>query len=258
MRALRSVPIHLLAALFFAVAVITVANTTDIPPHEKPLVLFDGHDLSNFDIFLKDHSFNNDPEYVFLVENGFIHVSGKEFGYIITKKEFANYYLRAEFRWGERIYAPRDGQARDSGILFNIQGPQKVWPTSIELQIQEGATGDFWMTDGAAITGTNGVRVTGPPREAEKIDHIGKGPWKDVAGYRDPANELEKPHGEWNVVEVVVQGDHVKQFVNGKLANEGSAAYPSSGKILFQSEGAEIFFRNINLYPLKKELSKSN
>jgi len=28
------------------------------------------------------------------------------------------------------------------------------------------------------------------------------------------------------------------KFVNGKLANEGSEAFPSNGKILFQSEGA--------------------
>jgi hypothetical protein len=39
--------------------------------------------------------------------------------------------------------------------------------------------------------------------------------------------------------------------VNGKLANEGMDAFPASGKILFQSEGAEVFFRNIKIYPLK-------
>jgi hypothetical protein len=43
----------------------------------------------------------------------------------------------------------------------------------------------------------------------------------------------------------------VKQYVNGKLANEGTAPSPTEGKILFQSEGAEVFFRDINLYPLK-------
>jgi hypothetical protein len=73
-----------------------------------------------------------------------------------------------------------------------------------------------------------------------------------VAGYRDPTNELENPKGEWNVVELVNRGDgHVWQYVNGKLANEGTDAFPDSGKILFQSEGAEIYFRNIRLSPLK-------
>ena len=39
--------------------------------------------------------------------------------------------------------------------------------------------------------------------------------------------------------------------MNGKLVNEGSSAFPSSGKILLQSEGAEVFFRKIKLFPLK-------
>ncbi len=248
------IPVHhyfrLLASL--ALATGAFATSSEIPPHGAAIALFDGRDLTNFDTFLKEHGLNNDPDHVFRVENGVIHVSGKEFGYVISKQEFANYYLRAEFKWGEGTYAPRAGQARDSGILYHIQGPQKVWPTSVEFQIIEGGTGDFWMTDGGALTGLNGVRVTGPPGSALKIDRIGKGPWNDVAGYRDPVGELEKPHGEWNLLELVAQGDHVKQFVNGKLANEGSQAFPSSGKILFQSEGAEVFFRKIKLYPLKK------
>ena len=225
--------------------------TKDIPAHGPAVVLFDGHDLNGFDTFLKSKGLNNDPDHVFQVEHGVIHVSGTEFGYIITKQEFQNYYLKAEFKWGEGTFAPRAGQARDSGILYNIQGDQKVWPRSVEFQINEGCTGDFWMTDGAALTGKDGQRVTGPPGSALKIDRFNKGPWKNVAGYRDPVNELEKPHGEWNVVELVNQNGHVKQYVNGKLANEGTDAFPSSGKILFQSEGAEVFFRDIELYPLK-------
>ena len=241
---------RLLAVL--TLATVALATSTEIPPRGKAIVLFDGRDLRNFDVFLMDHGLNSDPNRVFSVEKGVLHVSGKEFGYVITKQEFSNYYLRAEFKWGDGTYAPRAGQARDSGILYHVQGPQKVWPTSVEFQIIEGGTGDFWMTDGGALTGLNGVRVTGPPGSALKIDRIGKGPWNDVAGYRDPVGELEKPHGQWNLLELVAQGDHVKQFVNGKLANEGSQAFPSSGKILFQSEGAEVFFRNIKLYPLKK------
>src|SRR2546425_862478 len=248
--------VRLLSSL--ALATIAFATGSEIPPHGAAITLFDGRDLANFDIFLKEHGLNNDPDSVFRVENGVIHVSGKEFGYVITKQEFANYYLRAEFKWGEGTYAPRAGHARDSGILYHVQGPQKVWPTSVEFQIIEGGTGDFWMTDGGALTGPNGVRVTGPPGSALKIDRIGKGPWNDVAGYRDPVGELEKPHGQWNLLELVVQGDHVRQFVNGKLANEGSEAFPSSGKILFQSEGAEVFFRNIKLFPLKQPQAATN
>jgi hypothetical protein len=41
-----------------------------------------------------------------------------------TKHEFQNYYLKAEFKWGEGTFGPRAGQARDSGTLYNIQGNQ--------------------------------------------------------------------------------------------------------------------------------------
>ena len=227
------------------------SHAVPIPPHKSAVVLFDGADLHNFDTFLKTTGLNSDPNGVFRVENGLIHISGTEFGYIITKQEFHDYYLRAEFKWGEGTFAPRAGQARDSGILYNIQGEQKVWPRSIEFQIVEGGTGDFWLTDGAALTGKDGTRVTGPSGGALKIDRFGKGPWKNVVGYRDPVGEVEKPHGEWNVLELVIHGDDVKQYVNGKLANEGTNPFPASGKILFQSEGAEVFFRDIKLYPLK-------
>jgi hypothetical protein len=227
------------------------AQSAVIPPHKPAIVLFDGSNLDHFDTFLKTHGLNADPDHVFQIENGVLHVSGKEMGYVITKQSFHDYYLRAEFKWGEGTYGDRAGKARDSGILFNIQGEQKVWPRSIEFQITEGGTGDFWMTDGAALTGRDGQRVTGPPGAALKIDHFNKGPWQNVAGFRDPIGDLEKPHGEWNLLELVVHGNDVKQYVNGKLANEGTDPSPTEGKILFQSEGSEVYFRNMKLYPLK-------
>lgn len=240
----------LLAGRASCVAV-AAEGTSGIPPHGQAIVLFDGTSLANFDSFLKTQGLNRDPEQVFRLENGVIHISGTEFGYLITKRAYANYYLRAEFKWGEATHAPREGKARDSGILYHVQGPQKVWPTSIEFQICEGQTGYFYMTDGAALTGPDGKRVTGPPGSAARISRFGAGFLRDVIGYRDPAGEVEKPHGEWNLVELVAQGDHVKQYVNGRLVNEGSGAYPSSGKILIQSEGAEVYFRDIRLFPLK-------
>jgi hypothetical protein len=227
------------------------AQAKDIPKHGPAVVLLDGKDLSHFDTFLRSTGLNSDPSHVFTVENGVLHISGKEMGYLITKQDYKNYYLRAEFKWGEGTFGERAGQARDTGILYNIQGPNKVWPRSIELQINEGCTGDFWVTDGAALTDKSGTRVTAPAGGGFKIDRFNKGKLENVAGYRDPTNELEKPHGEWNVVELVNRDGHVWQYVNGKLANEGTDAFPTSGKILLESEGAEVFYRNIKLFPLK-------
>ncbi len=167
--------------LFFCVfAVSAMAQAKAIPAHGKAIVLFNGKDLSQFDIFLRNSGLNSDPNHVFTVEHGVVHVSGTEFGYFATKQEYKNYYLRAEFKWGDGTLAPRQGQARDSGILYNIQGPNKVWPRSVEFQINEGCTGDFWMTDGAALTpigpdGKAGARVTGPEGKASKVDRFNKG-----------------------------------------------------------------------------------
>src|SRR5712664_1776507 len=104
--------VHHFARLLGSLALATVAFATssEIPPHGAAIALFDGRDLTNFDILLKEHGLNNDPDHVFRVENGVIHVSGKEFGYVITKQEFANYYLRAEFKWGEGTRGPRARQ----------------------------------------------------------------------------------------------------------------------------------------------------
>ena len=240
-----------LIVLMACAATLGLALAQKIPPHKAAVVLFNGSSLDNFDTFLRSKGLNSDPDHVFQVEQKVIHVSGKEFGYIITKDSYHDFYLRAEFKWGEGTYAGREGKARDSGILYNVQGEQKVWPRSIEFQIIEGGTGDFWMTDEAALTGKDGKRVVGPPGKALSINRFGKGPSQNVTGFRDPVGELEKPHGQWNVLELVTQGNDIKQYVNGKLANEGTDPSPADGKILFQSEGAEVFFRNIKLYPLK-------
>lgn len=246
----RRYPARSLRAPSFAVSVLiaiaSVAAGADIPPTGKPIKLFDGKNLKHFDTFLRDKGFNSDPEGVFRVENGVVHVSGKEYGYFITKEDYGDYYLRLEFKWGDATYAPREGKARDAGILYHVVGENKVWPRSLEFQMIEGGTGDILVVGGGSLT------VNGETKTRGRFDRFGKGPWQDIAGYRDPRNELEKPHGEWNLIEMIADGGHVKYWVNGKVANEGSGAAVTRGRILFQSEGAEVFYRNIELRPLKK------
>lgn len=228
-----------------------VARAIPVPPHQHVVNLFDGHGLGSFDLFVKQYGTGHDPDGVFRVEDGNIHISGTEYGYLITRRSFSRFYLRAEFKWGQGTYMDRAGKARDSGILYYVQGPNRIWPRSVEFQVMEGGTGDFWLTDGAALTGKDGKRVTGPPGSALKIDRFGKGPSQNVTGFRDPVGEVEKPHGEWNLLELVTDGKTVRQYVNGKLVNQGTDPFPSTGKILLQSEGAEVYFRNVKVYPLK-------
>ncbi|MFM8471870.1 MAG: DUF1080 domain-containing protein [Limisphaerales bacterium] len=62
-----------------------------------------------------------------------------------------------------------------------------------------------------------------------------------------PVPELQKPAGEWNEWRVVVKGDRVSYWCNGKLAWEATGLKPEKGHIGLQAEGAPIEFRNLQL-----------
>ena len=213
--------------------------------------LFNGKNLQGFDTFLEKQGENKDPDKVFQVHNGMLHISGAEYGYVITKEEYSNYHLRAEFKWGEATHPPRPGMARDSGILFHVAGPNQIWPTSIEFQMIEGGTGDIILVGSTTTATRDGITKT-----RARFDRRNKSPLPDrqlyVAGYRDPKMEYENPHGQWNVLDLFADGESFKYLVNGKAANEATGSNLKRGKILFQSEGAEVFFRNLELQPLRK------
>ena len=239
----------LCAAILCVAAIVPLAAQQ---PHAgAPIRLFNGKNLDGFDTFLRSKGLNNDPDKVFQVHDGVIHVSGTDYGYIITKREYQNYHLTAEFKWGEQTHPPRKDLARDSGILFHVEGPDKVWPKSIEYQIIEGRTGEMILVgDGTSWTRDGEARTRGETK-VTRFARYGQGPWKGVLGARSPENEVERDHGQWNLLELIAEGDRVTFKANGKVVNDGTNVRPSRGRILFQSEGAELFFRNLELRPLK-------
>lgn len=195
--------------------------------------LFNGKNLDGWHIFIRhaDKSTDptTDPKGVFKVEDGVIHVSGEEFGGLTTDDEFSDYRLTLDFKWGENRYPPREKTKRDAGVLVHCVGPDKVWTKSIEFQIQEGDCGDFWMVDGAELT-VRGERLK--------------------RGRAPKTKDGEKPKGEWNTIEIICQGGNITNKINGQVVNEGTDASVTKGKILLQSEGAEIYYRNVKLQPL--------
>ena len=200
-------------------------------------VLLNGKDLSGWYTFLPSKGKNNDPEKVFLIENGLLHISGKEFGYICTEKTYSNFKLVVEFKWGTKKYPPRDADTtkRDNGILYFVppDAKDRVWPRGIECQIQEGDVGDFWMVDSATLV-SQGIRSV--PKDYNRC--------KKTA-------DAEKPTGEWNRVEVISNHGKLTHIVNGTIVNEGTEPSINRGKIIIQSEGAEIFYRKIEITELK-------
>ena len=204
--------------------------------NNHPAILFNGKNLDGWYTFMQTKGKGNDPDKVFLVENGLLHISGKEFGYIATEKTYRNFKLVAEFKWGVKKYPPRDADTtkRDNGICyyFSKNEEDKVWPKSLECQIQEGDVGDLWLIDSTTAL-VNGKR-TKPEAFARVVKKV----------------DAENPTGQWNRVEVIAARGKIKYIVNGKTVNEFQDPSVSEGKILIQSEGAEIYYRKIEITEL--------
>jgi hypothetical protein len=237
--------------------------------------LFNGQDLTNFYTWLgppakgeKPYGKNNDPKKVFTVRDGVIRVSGEVFGGLITEKEFENYHLMVEYKWGEETWPPRKDRARDSGVLLHCVGEDGaaggVWMESIECQMIEGGTCDFILVGGKGRP-TCTARAVQEDKQyyyrpgatpmnftSGRINWFARDPhWKDVKGFRGP-KDVENKIGEWNRLECLCDGDKITNILNGVKMNEITNASLTKGKILLQSEGAEVFFRKVDLKPLKK------
>ena len=253
-----------------ALVLVSCVLTAQTPPEGDGISLFDGTSMEHFETFVFGAGFNNDPDGVFRFEDGMIRVEGMPYGYFITKDEYGDFFLRTEFKWGEATHGTRENKARDSGILYRAVDVHKnanaakangtIWPKALEFQIMEGGTGDVILLGGAEMT-VKGVRKGGSL--GIQIDRFNKtdlgrtdgwpAHYRAPAGFRDPNNEAEKPHGEWNVLDMVAEGDRVTYWVNGTLVMEGSEASLSRGRILFQSEGSELYYRNITIWPLETQ-----
>lgn len=269
---------HVISARILLAGVLVAAATTAVraEPVAKPIKLFNGKDLTNFYTYLQGLGKNNDPKQVFTVKDGAVRVSGEVFGCFTTEKEFENYRLVVEFKWGEMTFKPREKATRDSGILLHCVGedggnsytkdgkPNGPWMESIECQMIEGGTGDFILVGGK---GRPTITVTAEQRGGQwyykegaepkefkggRINWWGRDPaWKDVLGFRGK-DDVERPVGEWNTLECICDGAKITNILNGKVVNAGTNVSHTKGKILFQSEGAEVFFRRIDLLPVKK------
>lgn len=198
--------------------------------------LFNGINFDGWYTWLENQGKNIDPNKVFTVEkDGIIHDTGKELGYIMTQKRYNNYHFSLEFKWGLKRWPPRENNKRDSGICYHVpdDAEDKIWPNSVECQIQEGDVGDFWLLDNATI------QVDGKQNAPSAYTQIIK------------KKDAEKPSGEWNTVEVLSFNGKCVHIVNGVVVNYGENASVVGGRILLQSEYAEIFYRNIKLRELK-------
>ena len=264
--------------ILLSLALIFVSSSFSSPERlSKTFQLFNGRDLSGWDTYVgplydtvkkefagEPIGLNDDVNKVFSVvtEEGkpAIRISGENFGGISTQQEFTNYHLRLEFKWGKLKWHPKRDAKRDSGILYHAVGPHAAdglfWMRSQEFQIQEGDCGDYWGCGGAFAD------IPAEKKEGNKFVYAAGSP---LLTFRDKgpnerncikSPDAEKRTGEWNTIDLYCFGDTSVHMVNGKVVMvlynlrepEGSRDKPlTKGKIQIQSEGAEVFYRNMEV-----------
>src|SRR5262245_63163708 len=227
--------------------------------------LFNGKDLAGWDTWLgrpqgekEPVGLNKDPKQVYTVVEAdgkpAIRISGEIFGAITSEKEFENYHLKLEFKWGEKKWPPRLKDIRDSGLCYHCVGPHgaqgSYWMRSQELQIQEKDCGDYYSVAGGIVDVEGERKGDKGPITYKK----GGEKFTGVKGriIRNPENE--KPTGQWNTIELIALGGTCIHVVNGKVnmvmtnsrhVDKGKEVPLTKGKLQLQSEGAEVFYRNI-------------
>jgi hypothetical protein len=193
-------------------------------------------------------------------------IDGKIWGSIVHKTNFRNYHLSLEFKWTGKRHAPRLEMPENNGLLYHSGGPAGAvfgtWMRSVEFEIMKGSTG-------MVVPVGKDVRVTtevghDPAIIYPKRRYMPGGRAIDVeqpAWNVENSRDVEKPVGEWNRLDLYVFGDRAIHVVNGEPVmvltglsmldpKTGKKVPLTSGRIQFQSEGAETLFRDITVRPI--------
>lgn len=173
----------------------------------------------------------------FIVRAGNLVSLGEPRGHLITDKSYKNYRLNVVYRFPDK--------PGNSGVLVHVSKPRalyKMFPQSIEVQLEHNNAGDFWVID-EDITCDNMLARRGP-----------KATWGTTEGTArrilNLTDDSEKPVGQWNNIVIECLNDAIKVWVNGNLVNYGYHATATSGKIAIQAEGSEVEFSKVDLLPI--------
>ncbi len=208
----------------------TAAATSD----SKATSLFNGKDLDGWHVDVPHLDKNPDAEATFIVRDGNLVSLGRPGGHLITDAKHENYRLEVEYRFA--------AQPGNCGVLVHASTPRalyKMFPKSIEVQMNHRHAGDFWCIV-EDITVPDMVQRRGPQ---EKWG-ITEGKARRILNLTD---DSESPVGEWNTMVIECVGDAVKVWVNDDLVNHGTKCTATQGQIALQAEGSEVEFRKLSL-----------
>jgi hypothetical protein len=237
------------------------------PSKEEWVSLFNGRDLTGWDIKITGSPLNVNFNNTFRVVDGKLTANYDEytgftgqFGHLFYKEKFSSYKIRLEYRFtGNQVSGGPGWAFRNSGIMLHCQSPASMtldqpFPTSIEYQLL-GGSGDGERTSGNLCTpGT----------------HVVMG---DSLFTPHCVNSTSKTYNgdQWVTAEAVVLGNsRIAHIINGDTVitythpqlDEGEATYPEmyahfgtkmlhEGYIALQAESHPVEFRKVELLNLK-------
>ncbi|HWN89529.1 MAG TPA: DUF1080 domain-containing protein [Chitinophagaceae bacterium] len=174
--------------------------------------LFNGKDLTGWDIKIKDHSLNENYKNTFRIEDSMIRVVysdyekfNNKFGHLYTHRPYSYYKLRLQYRFvGDHLPDAPGWADRNSGVMLHSQSAQSVnlnqnFPVSLEFQFLCGNGKDTVPTGNVCTPGTF-------------ITHNGK----LFLGHIQNSNSKTYLKNEWISAEAEVYGDSlVRHIING-------------------------------------------
>lgn len=224
--------------LFFACGTLLVLSSA-LQADGESVSLFNGKDLTGWHVDVPKQDSNPNIEPTFIVRNGMLVSLGTPQGHVITDKVYKNYRLEVEYRFA--------GPPGNCGVLVHASTPRalyKMFPKSIEVQMNHQHAGDFWCI-AEDISVPNMVERRGPKEKWGVVE----GKARRILNLTDNS---EYPVGEWNEMVIECLNDEVKVWINGELVNHGSNCTATRGQIALQAEGAEVEFRKLELTPISK------
>jgi Domain of Unknown Function (DUF1080) len=218
--------------------------------------LFDGT-LNQFDTYLGIPNgetvplgLGNDPKKVFSVamQDGepVIRISGEVWGALVTKREFSNMQLHVEYRRGQLQWPPL--LFFDSGVMYLSVGPWGAVNAGGNVLSNPIGSGSFLVSLEFQIA----------QNDVGSLYNLGP-----ISKMNAPAQLVAEGPG-WNSIDIVITDSTIAHFLNGTLvatATDRVLNWPSEapralkrGKIQLQSEGSEIWFRNVRVKPMPEAL----
>jgi hypothetical protein len=199
--------------------------------------LFNGQDLQGWIFFSKDE--DAQVEDIWSVQDGVLKCTGKPRGYLQTRRWYRDYELSLQWRWSGK-------KGGNNGVLVHATVPLMFggWPQSLEVQLQSGAAGDFW------VIGKH-VEIDVPNADTRRMKKV-NGNKHQHRRIKRLESDPEKAVGQWNTMRIICDGDEITVVVNDVTVNHGTHCTVTQGAIALQSEGTPAEFRNISIQPLKK------